>query len=1036
MLCLQETKLQSCDDFICSTLWGNSSHAFSYRPSNGASGGLLTLWDSAEVEVWSSESLEGVLWCHGRFVRSDEEFYVANVYAPCDDGAKQLLWDSLSARIQALGRSRICVCGDFNAVRSVDERHSVARMRGLLDHCPLVLAADEEDWGPRPLRMLKCWKDVPGYKLFVREKWTSYQIDGWGGYVLKEKFKRIKLTLKDWHATHTQNLPSRIESLKDRLAVLDAKGEEDDLSEFELAELRGVSSDIHSLSRLNASICWQQSRSRWLKEGDANTKYFHSVLANRRRGNTISSLQVDNTRVEGVVPIRNAVVSHFATHFKAVTMERPGVENLVFKRLQVAEVSSLIKPFSMEEIKAAVWDCDSYKSPGPDGINFGFVKDFWAEIQGDVMRFCSEFHRNGRLAKGLNATFIALIPKVASPQRLNDFRPISLVGSLYKILAKVLANRLRNVMGSVISESQTAFVQGRQILDGILIANEVVDEARRAKKELLLFKVDFEKAYDSVDWGYLDAAMGRMGFPTLWRKWIKECVCTATASVLVNGSPTEEFPLERGLRQGDLLSPFLFLLAVEGLHVLMEAMVERNLFTGYNVGNINPVSVSHLQFADDTLLLGFKSWANVRALRAVLVLFESMSASALCCKVGKIPFLYLGLSIGGDPRRLGFWEPVVNRLKNCLSGWRSRFLSFGGRLVLLKSVLTSLPVYSLSFFKAPSGKWCWRMLVDREGLWFRVLAGRYGVERGRLCVGGTRGSTWWRELASLRDGGGALDGGWFGGHISRKRFERLFYLAENKSASVAEMFMRGWGVGGEAWVWRCQLRAWEEELVGECQSLLMTISLQDCVSDRWQWQPNPDDGYTVRGAYQLLTAQDTVTLDTAAGLIWHPQVPLKVSIFAWRLLRDRLPTKANLVSRAILSSEDHLCVSGCEEVESAQHLFLSCSTFGALWSLVSSWIGSSLVTAQTLSDHFVQFTGSAGGLRARHSFMQLIWLACVWVVWTERNHRLFRGSTNSLLYMLDKIKTFSFRWLKATSSTLALNCHSWWSSPMLCLGLV
>ncbi|CAJ2670936.1 unnamed protein product [Trifolium pratense] len=1009
-------------------------------------------------------------------------------------------------------------------------------MRGLSDHCPLVLAADEEDWGPRPLRMLKCWKDVPGYKLFVREKWTSFQIDGWGGYVLKEKFKRIKMALKDWHATHTQNFPSRIESLKDRLAALDAKGEEDDLSDFELAELRGVSSDIHSLSRLNASICWQQSRSRWLKEGDANTKYFHSVLANRRRGNTFSSLQVDNNRVEGVVPIRNAVVSHFAAHFKAVTMERPGVENLVFKRLQVAEVSSLIKPFSMEEIRAAVWDYDSYKSPGPDGINFGFVKDFWAEIQGDVMRFCSEFHRNGRLAKGLNATFIALIPKVDSPQRLNDFRPISLVGSLYKILAKVLANRLRNVMGSVISESQTAFVQGRQILDGILIANEVVDEARRAKKELLHFKVDFEKAYDSVDRGYLDAVMGRMGFPTLWRKWIKECVCTATASVLVNGSPTDEFPLERGLRQGDLLSPFLFLLAAEGLHVLMEAMVECNLFTGYNVGDITLVSVSHLQFADDTLLLGSKSWANVRALRAGLVLFESMSglrvnfnksmlvgvnipdswlgeaASALCCKVGKIPFLYLGLPIGGDPRRLGFWEPVVNRLKNRLSGWRSRFLSFGGRLVLLKSVLTSLPVYSLSFFKAPSGtisaiesilikffwggvrilgklrgltgklfvcvrsiwglgvrqlkefnlallgKWCWRMLVDREGLWFRVLAGRYGVERGRLCVGGTRGSTWWRELASLRDGGGELDGGWFGGHISRKvgdgsdtffwtdpwvdgttlreRFGRLFDLAENKSASVAEMFMRGWGFGGEAWVWRRQLRAWEEELVRECQSLLMTFSLQDYVSDRWQWQPDPDDGYTVRGAYQLLTAQDAVTLDAAAGLIWHPHVPLKVSIFAWRLLRDRLPTKANLVTRAILSSEDHLCVSGCGEVESAQHLFLSCSTFGALWSLVSSWIGSSLVTAQTLSDHFVQFTGSAGGLRARHSFMQLIWLACVWVVWTERNHRLFRGSANSLLHMLDKIKTFSFRWLKATSSTLALNCHSWWSSPMLCLGLV
>jgi len=221
--------------------------------------------------------------------------------------------------------------------------------------------------------------------------------------------------------------------------------------------------------------------------------------------------------------------------------------------------------------------------------------------------------------------------------------------------------------------------------------------------------------------------MHKMTFPVLWRKWIKECITTATTSILVNGSPTCEFPLKRGLRQGDHLSPFLFLLAAEGLNVLMKSAVDNNLYTGYEVGTSNSVVVSHLQFGDDTLLLGTKSWANVRALRAVLTLFAEMSglkvnfhksllvdinigdswlieaASILNCKVGKIPFLYLGLSIGGDPRRLSFWEPVMNVIKSRLSGWQSRFLPFGDRLVLLKSVLTSLPVYALSFFKAPSG---------------------------------------------------------------------------------------------------------------------------------------------------------------------------------------------------------------------------------------------------------------------------------------------------------------------------------------------
>jgi hypothetical protein len=195
-----------------------------------------------------------------------------------------------------------------------------------------------------------------------------------------------------------------------------------------------------------------------------------------------------------------------------------------------------------------------------------------------------------------------------------------------------------------------------------------------------------------VDWGYLDAMMSKMLFPVLWRKWIKECVTAATASVLVIGSPTYEFPLKRGLRQDDPLLPFLFLLAAEGLNVMMKSMVENNLFTGYGVGHANSTVVSHLQFADDTLLVGVKSWANVRALRAVLSLFAVMSglkvnfhksllvgvniadswlneaASILNCKVGKVPFMYLGLSIGGDPRRLAFGDPVFNTIKSRLTG--------------------------------------------------------------------------------------------------------------------------------------------------------------------------------------------------------------------------------------------------------------------------------------------------------------------------------------------------------------------------------
>jgi len=134
-------------------------------------------------------------------------------------------------------------------------------LRGLSDHCPLVLSVDEANWGPRPTRMLKCWQDVPGYKQFVSDKWKTLQVDGWGGFVLREKLKMIKVALKEWHAAHSKNLSGRIKSLKERQAELDGKGEVEALSALEIEELHTVSSNIHSLARVNTSIVWQQS---WL----------------------------------------------------------------------------------------------------------------------------------------------------------------------------------------------------------------------------------------------------------------------------------------------------------------------------------------------------------------------------------------------------------------------------------------------------------------------------------------------------------------------------------------------------------------------------------------------------------------------------------------------------------------------------------------------------------------------------------------------------------------------------------------------------
>jgi len=209
---------------------------------------------------------------------------------------------------------------------------------------------------------------------------------------------------------------------------------------------------------------------------------------------------------------------------------------------------------------------------------------------------------------------------------------------------------------------------------------------------------------------------------------------------------------------------------------------------------------------------------------------------------------------------------------------------------------------------------------------------------------------------------------------------------------------------------------WEEELLEQCRLLLADVSLQPLSYDVWQWLPNPSEGYSVRVVYAMLTGQGVSQVTHEVDLIWHRQVPLKVSILAWRLLRDRLPTKSNLAMRGVLDADACQCVSGCGSMEDASHLFLLCPCFGSLWPMLRHWIGFHGTYHCDISSHFVQFIHSTGGLKARRSFLQLIWLLIVWVLWNKRNNRLFNMKESSMIQLLDKVKYYSLWWLKANKT--------------------
>jgi len=253
----------------------------------------------------------------------------------------------------------------------------------------------------------------------------------------------------------------------------------------------------------------------------------------------------------------------------------------------------MIEVFSEEEVKEAVWQCEGSKSPSPDGFNFNFIKKSWKYLKVDFVAALEEFHEIGYIPKGCNASYIALVPKVKDPCKLDQFRPISLMGAIYKVIAKVLAGRLKKALPTIIDESQSAFIKDKGLTDSVLLANEVIEDLRRKGRSGLCLKVDFEKAYDSVRWEYMYGMLDRMDFHNTCIKWIRGCMESATVSVLVNGSPTEEFRPTRGLRQGDPLAPFLFTVVAEGLAGLVRQAIKINLLSGVKIGS-KEVDVSFL----------------------------------------------------------------------------------------------------------------------------------------------------------------------------------------------------------------------------------------------------------------------------------------------------------------------------------------------------------------------------------------------------------------------------------------------------------
>ncbi|GKA46798.1 RNA-directed DNA polymerase, eukaryota [Tanacetum coccineum] len=582
------------------------------------------------------------------------------VYAPHDPRDKRMLWDYL-AHVINQWQGEVVIMGDFNEVRvksdrfgtnfnvlganifnsfinstGLEEVHlggsaftwchkSATKMskldrffvsnnllnifphisgitldRFLSDHRPILLRESAHDYGPVPFRFFHHWIHLEGFNDFVTSTWNSApSVDSNGMRNLAGKLKFLKAHIKIWIKDNKSETVSTIANLKKELNQLDAVIDKGTGTEVEAEKRMEVLAALRNIDHIHSMDLAQKAKIKWSIEGDENSNFFHGILNKKRNQMNIRGITIDGVWKEQPNDVKQEFLSHFQDRFAKPSERRANIDMRFPKTISEDQSQDLEREVSKQEIKTAVWGCGTDKSPGPDGFSFGFYRHFWPVIEHDVYMAVNHFFIHGEIPPGCNSSFIALIPKVPDANLVKDFRPISLIGSIYKIIAKILSNRLVNVLGDIVNEVQSAFIAERQMLDGPFILNEILQWCTKKKKKTLIFKVDFEKAFDSIRWDFLDDVLKEFGFRCKWRNWIQSCLTSSKGSILVNGCPTNEFQFYKGLKQGDPLSPFLFILVMESLHLSFQRIVNGggsrySIFDNFSSGSGGSIPLIYL----------------------------------------------------------------------------------------------------------------------------------------------------------------------------------------------------------------------------------------------------------------------------------------------------------------------------------------------------------------------------------------------------------------------------------------------------------
>lgn len=480
---------------------------------------------------------------------------------------------------------------------------------------------------------------------------------------------------------------------------------------------------------------------------------------------------------------------YFSTLFKSAETEWESVIECVDRRITEEQNLELLMPVEEEEVKRALFSMHPEKSPGPDGMSPGFYQKYWNTVGKDLTSLLKNFFDTASLDSHLTDTNIVLIPKKKCPVQMTDLRPISLCNVAYKVISKVLANRLKRVINGIISETQSAFIPGRLITDNIMLSYEVMHFMKRktkGKKGWMALNLDMSKAYDRVEWGFLKEMLIKIGFSNNLVTLFMACVTSAHYQICHAGREFGSIYPERGIRQGDPLSSYLFLICTKGFTALIKDYERRRFIQGIRVARGAP-TLSHMFFADDSYIYCQASKEEADHVINMLRIFEKASGQQINIDKSSVFFSrntetstkqdlcdklrfqeadasskYLGLPNTLGRNKSAILGYIKDRLQDRVKGWDKKIISKGGKEILLKTVAQSLPNYAMNVFILPV-----ELCKDLERIMCRFWwkndsnkeKGIHWMSWERMCKKKTEGGLGFR---SLRDFNVALLGkqGW------------------------------------------------------------------------------------------------------------------------------------------------------------------------------------------------------------------------------------------------------------------------------------